>query len=154
MALLGGALTAFIIQTTSRFRPDPQDVTNRLLIAIYDHKMNPSIPVDLEKLLKLDDSKIKWVVFQSTLLYTSLAISVAVAAVAMVAKLWIIRYKHEVTASGPPRLRARRRQEVYDGAIAWRLDKCIEALPVMALIAVVLFALFILWVHCFPVCLY
>ena len=65
-------------------------------MAIYDHQMNSSITIDLEKLLKLDDSKYKQVVFLSTLLYTSLAISVAVAAVAMVAKLWIIRYKHEL----------------------------------------------------------
>jgi len=137
-------LTAFIIQISSRFRPDPQDVTNQLLLAIYEHKMNPSTPIEFEKFLKLDDSKFKRVVFLSTLLYTSLAISVAVAAVAMAAKLWVIRYKHEVSALGPPRLRARRRQEVYDGSIAWKLDKCIEALPVMALIAVVLFSFFIL----------
>ena len=145
MALLGGALTAFITQTASRFRPDPQEVTNQLL-AIYNHNTNPnpSTPINVEKFFKLDDNKLKHAVFLNSILYTSLAISVAVAAVAMAAKLWIVRYKHEVSVPGPPRLRATRRQEGYDGTIAWRLDKCIEAIAVYTLIAVVFFAIFIL----------
>jgi hypothetical protein len=116
---------------------------------IYRHQMNPSTPIDFEKFLKLDDSKLKRAVFLNSLLYTSLAISVAVGAVAMAAKLWIIRYKHQVNISGPLHLRAKRRQEVYDGSITWGLEKCIEALPVMALVSEVLFALFILFVQHF-----
>jgi len=144
VALFSGILTAFIVQTSRDFRPHPEDVTNQLIIAIYRHQLDPSTPIDFNKILKPDDRKFKRTVFLNSLLYTSLAISVAVGAVAMAAKLWIIRYKHQVNTSGPPHLRARRRQEVYDGSVTWGLERCIEGLPVMALISEILFALFIL----------
>jgi hypothetical protein len=147
VAFFSGVLTAFIVQPSHGFRPRPEDVTNQLLIAIYYHQLDPSTSIEVEKILELDEGKLNWTLFLNMFLYTSLAISVVVGAVAMAAKLWVIRYKREVNTSGPPHLRVRRRQEVYDGSIAWGLEKCIEGLPVMALISKVLFAVFILCVH-------
>lgn len=105
--------------------------------------LNASTPIDLEQLLTLDDGSRRINDYQIGLLYTSLTISILVAALAMAAKLWVVRYSREVATSGPPRARAKRRQEVYNGLLAWKMEYCIDALPVMSLIAVILFALFI-----------
>jgi hypothetical protein len=101
------------------------------------------MPLNLDGLLTLDDTSRSINVYQNWLLYTSLTISILVAALAMAAKLWVVRYSREVASSGPPRARAKRRQEVYSGMLAWKLEYCIDAMPVMSLISVILFALFI-----------
>jgi len=105
--------------------------------------MNASTPIDLEQFLSLDDNSRNMYQFQNSVLYTSLTISIMVAALAMAAKLWLVRYNREVTTSGPPRACAKRRQEAYAGLVAWKLGLCIDAMPVMALSSVMLFALFI-----------
>jgi hypothetical protein len=105
--------------------------------------MNASTPIDLEQFLGLDDTTNSVNDFHSWLLYISLALSVLVAALAMAAKLWLMRYAREVTISGTPRARAKRRQEIYDGLVAWKLERCIDAMPIMALAALFLFGVFI-----------
>lgn len=122
-------------------------MTNLILIAIYNHTLNASTPIDLEQFLRLDDTSMAATIFQNWLLYTSLTISVLVAALAMAAKLWLVRYNRDVTTSGPPRIRAKKRQVAYDGLLRWKLEKCIDGLPVLSLIAVILFALFIQYVR-------
>jgi Family of unknown function (DUF6535) len=79
----------------------------------------------------------------NTLIYPSLAISVIASLLAAVAKLWLIRYSRRVASSGTPYERAIRRQETYDGVVAWRLKEIIESLPILIGIAVILFALYI-----------
>ena len=59
------------------------------------------------------------------------------------AKLWLIRYSRRVASSGTPYERAIRRQETYNGVVAWRLREIIESLPLLISMAVVLFALYI-----------
>lgn len=105
--------------------------------------MNASTPIDVEQFFKLNDATKGVNDSHNWLLYMSLALSVVVAAIAMTAKLWLIRYTREVTTSGTPRARAKRRQEIYGGLVAWKLEMCIDALPIMALAAIFLFGLFI-----------
>jgi len=61
----------------------------------------------------------------------------------MAAKLWVVRYSREVTTSGPPRASAKRRQEFFNGLLAWRMENYIDAMPLLALTAVLLFVFFI-----------
>jgi len=106
--------------------------------------MNASTPIDLEQFLRLDDSSRRSNLTQNWLLHISLTLSIVVAAVAMAANLWLSRYRRDVNASlGPPRAVAKRRQELYDGFQAWKLQGCIDALPLMTLLAVFLFGFFI-----------
>jgi Family of unknown function (DUF6535) len=79
----------------------------------------------------------------NTLIYPSLAVSVIASLLAAIAKLWLIRYSRRVASSGTPYERAIRRQETYDGVVAWRLKEIIESLPILISIAVVLFSLYI-----------
>lgn len=78
-----------------------------------------------------------------TLLYPTLAISVIASLLAVFAKMWLLRYSRRLASSGTPYERAIRRQEAYDGAVAWRLKEIIESLPLLIGIAVTLFALYI-----------
>jgi len=128
---------------SGNFQPQPAEVTNKILIAIYRQTMNASTPINLEQFLRLDDATKSANDFHNWLLYMSLALSVLVAALAMAAKLWLVRYTREVTISGTPRACAKRRQEIYDGLISWKLERCIDAMPIMALAALFLFGLFI-----------
>jgi len=143
VTLFSGVLTAFIIKVSDNLNTPPAEVTNKILIAIYNRTMNASMPIDLEQFLRLDESTRRRHDYQIWLLYTSLIISVGVAAIAMAAKLWVIRYSREVATSGPPRACVKRRQEVYDGLVAWKLDKCIDFMPILALGTVILFGFFL-----------
>jgi len=55
VALFSGVLTAFIIQISDRLQPAPGDVTNKILIAIYNRTMDATAPIDLEQFLRLDE---------------------------------------------------------------------------------------------------
>ena len=79
----------------------------------------------------------------NTLLYPSLAIAIIASLLGSFAKLWLIRYSRTVASSGTPYERAIRRQETYDGIVAWRLKEIIESLPLLISMVVVLFALYI-----------
>ena len=79
----------------------------------------------------------------NALLYPCLSISIITSLLAACAKLWLLRYSRRVTSSGTPYERAIRRQEIYDGAVAWRLKEVIESLPLLISIAVTLFGLYI-----------
>jgi len=106
--------------------------------------MNASTPIDLEQFLSLDDNSRRANKLQNWLLYISLVLSLMLAVLAMAAKVWVARYNREVMTSGHPRDRSKKRQEILDGALdEWALGKGIEAIPVVAIIAVILFGFFV-----------
>ena len=126
------------------FQPSPGDATNKLLIAIYNHTMNASAPIDLQQYVTSDE------IFDSTLsgciylLYISLAVSITEAAFALFINIWLTRYLRSLTMTGATiHERIRQRQENYRGLMEWRLPMLIEILPIVALVALVLFAFFI-----------
>jgi len=61
----------------------------------------------------------------------------------LTAKLWVVRYMHRVNLPGTSYDRAMRRQEAFSGIDAWKLGMAIDTLPLLVLIAVFLFGLFI-----------
>jgi Family of unknown function (DUF6535) len=64
--------------------------------------------------------------------------------VALVAKLWLVDYRHRAFDSvGSPYERAIRRQEAYNGVLAWKMGAMIHALPVMLLVALIMFGFFL-----------
>jgi hypothetical protein len=63
-----------------------------------------------------------------------------------VAKLWLVSYSHQVFSFGSPYERAMRRQEAYNGVLAWNLNATINALPIVLIISLAMFAIFIRWV--------
>jgi len=132
------------------FQRSPGDETNDILIAIYNHTMNASTPIDLQRFTvwnKTFDSMVTSSVFY---LYISLAISITVAAFALIINVWLIRYQRSLTGAGPMiQERIRQRHENFVGLMEWRLPIMIEILPMMALVSLALFAEFIRYSMCY-----
>ena len=125
-----------------QLEPSPADATNRILIAIYNHTMNASTPIDLQQYVTWNEtSTVSPNVF---LLYISLGISITEAAFALIIIVWLTRYQRSLTGTGPTiHERIRQRHEAYTGLMEWRLPMLIEILPMVALVALALFAAFI-----------
>jgi hypothetical protein len=135
--------SAFFLAPGSGLQRDPADITNDLLVAIYTQLSNSSEPpVAPNSFFKNTPEQGNRFRLQ-TILYPTLAISIIAALLAVSAKLWLLRYSRRVASSGTPYERAIRRQETYDGAVAWRLKEIIESIPLLMGIAVVMFALYI-----------
>ena len=79
-----------------------------------------------------------------SLLYISLFISIAEAALALIISIWLTRYQHSLTRTEPMiHDRIRKRHESYTGLREWGLPILIEILPMVALVALGLFTSFI-----------
>ncbi|KDR84283.1 hypothetical protein GALMADRAFT_237028 [Galerina marginata CBS 339.88] len=144
VALFIAILTAFIIDTSKNFQRDPGDITNDLLVAIYTQLTNNSAPVvDPQSFFNVDTEQFNSAIFQNSLLFASLAISILISVLASLTKLWLLRYSRKVSAPGPPYKRAMRRHEAFRGIWAWKLHNIVESLPVMVTLAVILFGIFI-----------
>ena len=57
----------------------------------------------------------------------------------LAAKLWLVSYARDAFSTGSPYERAMKRQEIYNGILAWRMGAVIHSLPVILLIALVMF---------------
>ena len=142
-------LTSFIIQTSTQFQRNPADITNDLLVAIYNQLVaqsnNISIPpVDPSSYFNQPEADIDDAVFENAFLYTSLSLSIIVSVIALVAKLWLVSYSRQAFSVGSPYDRAMKRQEAYNGVLVWNLEGMINMLPVILLIALFLFEFYIL----------
>lgn len=139
-------LTAFNIEAARALQPNPGDVTNQILIAIYNQTMNASNPINFDKYLRLDEGTRKSAASRALVISICMALALVIAALATIARIWIVRYSREVNAPkpGPPRLRVMKRQKMYDGSLAWKLGEFIELLPLFSLVVIILLILFIL----------
>ena len=78
------------------------------------------------------------------LLYISLGVSVIEAAFALIVSIWLNQYQLSLARTGRTvHERIRQRHEAYTGLMEWRLPIVIEILPMVALLALALFATFI-----------
>ena len=59
------------------------------------------------------------------------------------AKLWLVSYSHQALSVGSPYDRAMKRQEAYNGILVWNMGAVINILPLILLIAVILFGIFV-----------
>ena len=80
----------------------------------------------------------------NALLYIALAISTVVSMVALAAKLWLVNYsRRTIDTVGSHYERAIGRQEAYNGVIEWKMMAVINTLPLLLLVALVMFGFFI-----------
>ena len=148
VALFISVLTSFIIQSVTQFQRNPADVTNDLLVAIYNQMVAQSnntsiLPVDPRSYFSQSKADYDAAVIQNALLYTSLTLSMAVLVTALMAKLWLVNYSHQAFSVGSPYERAMKRQEAYNGVLVWNLGGMINMLPVILLIALYLFGYYV-----------
>ena len=63
--------------------------------------------------------------------------------ISLAAKLWLVSYNHQAFSVGSPYERAMKRQEAYNGVLVWNLRGVINILPVILLIALLLFDIYV-----------
>ena len=148
VALFISILTSFIDSTISQLQRNPADITNDLLVAIYNQQVaqssNISIPpVNPTSYFNLSQADYDAAVTQNALLYITLSLFIVVSVIALVAKLWLVSYSSQVFSVGSPYDRVMKRQEAYNGVLVWNLGGVINMLAVILLIALLLFGLYV-----------
>ena len=128
---------AFTVGAAQQFDANRVDISNKILLAIYNHE---NISLSMEDLFKPDQKIGHRVVINDTLLFGNLALSIIVSMIALFSEIWVI---NQVNSSGSPYERAIKRQEAYSGVLEWRLGQIIDALPFLLLIAVFVLGIFI-----------
>ena len=126
VALFISILTSFIDSTISQLQRNPADITNDLLVAIYNQQVaqssNISIPpVNPTSYFNLSQADYDAAVTQNALLYITLSLFIVVSVIALVAKLWLVSYSSQVFSVGSPYDRVMKRQEAYNGVLVWNL---------------------------------
>jgi hypothetical protein len=145
IGLFIAVLTAFVIETRKSFESDPAEVTNEILMLIFNKLSNSSSgpeTIDLAT-FEIKQKEFSVATIHNGLLFVSLALSIAISIIAMAAKIWLVRYIGWVREPGSEYNRAMKRQEVYTGMQRWKLHRVIDSLPLFTLVAVFLFGLFI-----------
>lgn len=143
---MSGVLASFVTDASKQFQRDPADMTYRLLLEIYDRQINASLPrtIDTDAISKLDPGDSEHAFICNALLYSSLGLCTIAASLALAAKLWVISYgERAFSASLTPYKRAMKRQEAYSGVLAWKLEAAIQSLPLILLIALVVFGFYV-----------
>ena len=100
-------------------------------------------PVDPRSYFNQPKADYDAAVTQNALLYISLSLSIVVSVIALVAKLWLVSYSHQTLSVGSAYDRSMRRQEAYNGVLVWNMGGVINMLPVILLIALFLFGVYV-----------
>jgi hypothetical protein len=139
IGLLIAILTSFAIGTQKMFSRDPAEVTNELLVYIFNKLSNsssgPEFPLELDKVTKLGSDNHRKAVSLNLLLFVSLALSIVISMAAMAAKLWLIQYLKLIRSAAPPYDRAMKRQELFSGMESWKFRRVLNTLPLFTLVA-------------------
>lgn len=122
-----------VLESSKQLQQDPAQVTAQTLLVISQTlvALSNGEPVPTPNLPNLasDFSATRSSVLVNALWYLSLSLSVAVSLIAMLSKSW--SYSFMSGRSGPKYEQARRRQQRWDGLIAWRMKTVLLYLPLL-----------------------
>ena len=134
--LFSAVASAFIIEVDSHLQPDPADETAALLRVLIYKFDNTTFGNDVPTLPQWTGPPSSIVSVQS-ILFSSLAITLLSAFLAMLGKQWLNRYA-ATNMRGSPIERSQDRQRKLDGIVAWYFNHVMESLPVMLQAALLL----------------
>ncbi|QRW11501.1 DNA-directed RNA polymerase subunit beta' [Ceratobasidium sp. AG-Ba] len=139
-ALFSAILTAFLIESKNLLQEDTGDVTVSLLLAIAQSQQrieqNPQMLSPIERPAFSVPASARWI---NGLWFTALALSLAAALIAMLAKEWLIAYT--ASRSRSARTYAHLHQKRLNGMIRWQALHIIDLLPSMLHVSLLLFSL-------------
>ncbi|QRV96752.1 DNA-directed RNA polymerase subunit beta' [Ceratobasidium sp. AG-Ba] len=140
-ALFSAILTAFLIESKNLLQEDTGDVTVSLLLAIAQSQQrieqgNPQMLSPIERPAFSIPASARWI---NGLWFTALALSLAAALIAMLAKEWLIAYT--ASRSRSARTYAHLHQKRLNGMIRWQALHIIDLLPSMLHVSLLLFSL-------------
>jgi len=134
--LFSAAVTAFCVESFQSLSQNPVDTTNALLFTLSLQLANSSSPVADESIINAF-TPAKHDVQINVLYFISLAFALSVSSVCILGKQWIREYEKDVV--GTPCDAVRVRQMRYDSLEAWKVPQIIAALPVILIVALLLF---------------
>jgi hypothetical protein len=140
--LFSAVSTTFIVAMESNLSPDPNDTTHALLtqlvqIGLGNFTAAGSTPVAPASTWSPSTSTIR---IQS-IAYASLSFSLLAAFGAVLGKQWLGYYKSHRYGRGSQEERAKRRQDKFDGIVAWHFDAVVQSFPVLLQISLLLFGI-------------
>ena len=128
--------SAFIIEVNSQLQPDPGDETAALLRVLIYEINNSAFGGNIPTLPQWTGPPPTMVHVQA-ILFSSLAISLFSAFLAMLGKQWLNRYA-STDMRGSAVERSQHRQRKLDGIVAWYFSHVMELLPLMLQAALLL----------------
>jgi len=129
-------VTAFCVESFQNLSQNPVDTTNALLFALSLQLANSSSPV-ADASIANAFTPTKHDVQINVLYFISLAFALSVSSVCILGKQWISEYEKDIV--GTPCDAVRVRQMRYDSLEAWKVPQIIAALPVVLIVALLLF---------------
>lgn len=149
VALFLSVLNTFVVDSSMNLKPDPADISNKLLNATYHmmaaHYTNTTIHLaDTTEFFTLPSEAYNTAVICNALLYTSIALCTVVSVISLAAKLWLVAYSDRTfNLVGIPYDRSVERQKAYNGVVAWKMGAVINTMPLLLLMAVIMFGFYI-----------
>jgi len=131
-------ISAFIIHIQPQLQPDPNGETATLLRVLIHKIDNTTFGNDVSTVPQWTGPP-RAIIQVQAILYTSLAISLLSASLAIFLKQWLNRYT-STGMRGSVIERSQNRQQKLDGITAWYLDHAMVSLPLMLQSALLLFA--------------
>jgi len=129
-------VTAFCVESFQSLPQNPSDTTNAFLLALSLQLANSSSPV-ADATIANAFNPAKHDVQINVLYFISLAFALSVSSVCILGKQWIREYEKDVI--GTPCDAVRVRQMRYDSLQAWKVPQIIASLPVVLIVALLLF---------------
>jgi len=111
-------------------------MTNVFLVALFQQLANSSSPVAAFSMVE-DFTPSTHDVCVNVLYFISLALALFVSSVCILGKQWIREYQKDLSVSTQDAVRAR--QARFDSLEAWKVPQIMAALPVIFLVALLLF---------------
>jgi len=134
--LFSAAVTAFCIESFQALSQSSADTTNIFLIAISQQLANSSAPIASMSMVEgfaPNASEIR----TNVLYFISLALALSVSSVCILGKQWIREYQKDISVSACDAVRVR--QARFDSLEAWKVPQIMAGLPVVLLVALMLF---------------
>jgi len=134
--LFSAAVTAFCIESFQALSQSSADTTNIFLLAISQQIANSSAPTASMSMVEgftvsATDIRI------NVLYFISLALALSVSSVCILGKQWIREYQKDVSVSPCDAVRVR--QARFDSLERWKVPQIMAGLPVVLLVALMLF---------------
>jgi len=134
--LFSAAVTAFCSDAFQALSQNSSDTTNALLFAISQQLANSTTPSAASLALE-SFAPAKHNVQINVFYFVSLVLALSVSAVCILAKQWIREYQRDPPVSVQDAVRIR--QMRFDSLEKWQVPQIIASLPVIILVALVLF---------------
>ena len=127
--LFSAVTSAFILDVQSDLKPDFQEMSYELLKIVASVQLG-KVPTGSDAEFPQWTGPDPMVVHVQTILYSSLAVSLLSAFIAMLGNQWLARYA-QMEVRGSVVDRSRHRQRKMEGMVTWHFELVMECLPLM-----------------------